>query len=88
MPYDECEEKTGRLGQFLHGEKTICTRNEKDQGIYKGDLGSPLVDEAGQLVGIASWFTGLKGKPDVYTAIAAYESWIQSLIQQHEALFG
>lgn len=88
MSYEECLVKTGRLSVFLHGERTICTRNEKGHGIHKGDLGSPLVSQAGYLVGIASWFTGDTEKPDVYTAVASYESWIQSFIQQYEALFG
>lgn len=82
MPYEECKAQTGRLNTFLHGEKTICVRNEKGKGIYIGDLGGPLVSK-GLLVGIASWFTGLNGKPDVYTAISPYKLWIQSLIHQH-----
>ena len=90
MPLAECEVETGRLSKYLHGEKTICTRNEEaEDGITKGDLGSALVSGSGRLVGIASWFTGgLGGKPHVYTAIASHESWIQSLIEEHEALFG
>lgn len=87
MPYDECKTKTAHLSKFLHGEQTICIRNEGDGGIYKGDIGSPLVSSAGQLVGIASWFSGDAGKPDIYTAIAPYKSWILSLVQEHESIF-
>lgn len=85
MSIKECYFKTGRLSAFLNGEKTICTRNDAGQGIYRGDLGSPLVSISGHLVGIASWFTGVDGMPDVYTSIFAYRSWILSMIKLHNA---
>lgn len=86
MPFDECKLKIGYLSVFLHDQKIICTRNNGDVGIYKGDLGSPLISRTGQLIGIATWFTGEYGKPSIYTAIASYEPWILSLTELHESI--
>lgn len=80
MAHGECTQKTGTFSRFLHGNKSICTHSTGDLGIFKGDLGSPLVSNEGYLIGIAAWFMAEEGKPDVYTAIVPYFDWIQSFI--------
>ncbi|KAB0790939.1 hypothetical protein PPYR_02739 [Photinus pyralis] len=55
----------------------ICTNQGRDKGACEGDSGGPLVYNGTQ-AGVVSWgIPCAKGYPDVFTAIAAYESWIK-----------
>ncbi|KAK5640429.1 hypothetical protein RI129_011240 [Pyrocoelia pectoralis] len=54
----------------------ICTFTKKGEGACKGDSGGPLVSFNKQ-VGVVSW--GLpcaKGKPDVFTRVYSFLSWV------------
>ncbi|XP_031638482.1 mite allergen Der p 3-like [Contarinia nasturtii] len=74
-----CRRHLGRVNGLLLNENHLCANVKEGQRINVGDIGSPLVTNDGQLVGIASWqhSTGYEiGYPDVYTRIFPYKSWI------------
>ncbi|KAG2463662.1 MCPT3 protease, partial [Polypterus senegalus] len=68
-------------------EKTICAGGYKTtKGFCQGDSGGPLICN-NKAMGIVS-FNSIRGceypnLPNVYTSVAAYRDWINSVLQQH-----
>ncbi|KAG4068105.1 hypothetical protein HA402_001530 [Bradysia odoriphaga] len=57
----------------------VCTTSPAGQGACKGDSGGPLINSADVQVGIVSWGVPCAvGRPDVFTSVPFYYSWIQS----------
>lgn len=62
-------------------ETVICTLNFLGHGGCEGDSGGPLI-VGGKLTGLASWGENCAlGKPDVYTKVSDYITWIKKHIQ-------
>ncbi|XP_017775838.1 PREDICTED: chymotrypsin-1-like [Nicrophorus vespilloides] len=58
----------------------ICTLTKEGEGACPGDSGGPLVHDDHQ-VGIVSWgIPCAKGKPDVFTRVYIYLSWVNGYI--------
>lgn len=56
----------------------ICTLTKTGEGVCNGDSGGPLVID-NVLAGIVSFGAPCaKGRPDVYTSVAAFKDWIES----------
>lgn len=67
--------------QFVVSEKVVCTLTTRGEGCCFGDSGGPLVAN-GRQIGIVSWSEPCaKGKPDVYTRVSSYATWIQQQIK-------
>lgn len=65
-------------------ESSVCTLTQKNEGLCMGDSGGPLVRETSdgyELVGLVSWgIPCARGKPDVFTRLSVFTSWIQNAI--------
>lgn len=75
-----CRRYLGHVNGMLLNEKQLCTGNRDDMGMCVGDVGSPLISQNREIVGIASWrgFACGKGYPDVYTRVYSHLNWIWS----------
>lgn len=74
---------SGELSERVD-DNTLCAySNEIGRGMCYGDSGGPLVAD-GQLIGLVSWCVpyGL-GRPDVFTRISTYASWMQEIIDDN-----
>lgn len=74
-----CRRHLGHAFGLLLNTKHLCTENELGQGMC-GDVGSPLITQNKEIVGIASWRSmacGM-GYPDVYTRVFTHLNWIWS----------
>lgn len=57
----------------------ICTYSHFLQGACGGDSGGPLtIGDGEEVVGVVSYGTAIcaMGRPDVYTRVSEFESWI------------
>lgn len=65
-------------------EGNVCTLMYTGKGVCTGDEGAPLTTANGsELIGLVSWTTKAQcanGEPDVYTRVAAYRAWIESIV--------
>ncbi|XP_015110083.1 chymotrypsin-2 [Diachasma alloeum] len=61
-------------------EGNICAIGRTGTAVCKGDSGGPLVHD-GELVGVVSWGVPCaQGLPDVFTSVAYYLPWIESVL--------
>lgn len=79
LPVEKCRSALGDTEDVDLGH--VCVQLERGKGMCHGDTGGPLIDEKGQLVGIANFGVpcGL-GRPDVYARVAFYNDWIRTII--------
>lgn len=82
MSSRECRQemlKTGKeISKFEINDSHICTKGSKSVGACMGDSGGPLV-YGGVLYGVVSWGIPCAiGKPDVYTRVQYFKSFIQN----------
>ncbi|XP_037037673.1 chymotrypsin-1-like [Bradysia coprophila] len=57
----------------------VCTNPPEGEGACFGDSGGPLITAEGVQAGIVSWGVPCaRGKPDAFSSVAFYYSWIQS----------
>lgn len=72
---------SGDLGNMIH-TNTVCTNNQKGNGICTGDMGGPLITRNGNvLVGLASWHTSCGDeRPDVYTRVFSHLKFIREVM--------
>lgn len=84
IPRETCQEMYSGINEVTNG--MVCA-GEGGKGACDGDSGGPLVckDAAGRqyLAGVVSWGTtpcALSGYPTVYSNIAAYRNWIESIV--------
>ncbi|KAK4319578.1 hypothetical protein Pmani_009518 [Petrolisthes manimaculis] len=91
VDHRSCESvlRSTRLGgQFNLHEGMICAGGEEGKDACEGDGGSPLVcqgfDGSVQLAGLVSWGLGCgqRGLPGVYTNVAHYTDWINSITRR------
>lgn len=81
---DDCIQKYGGNASEFIDESILCASSNfvtYGVGLCHGDSGNPLISN-GQLVGIALWdvpepLPCAIGKPDQYTRISSYISWIK-----------
>lgn len=60
----------------------LCAAGQAGAGACHGDLGGPLVDSQGRLVGIVNFGVPCaRGFPDVFARVSFYYDWIQSTIK-------
>lgn len=68
------------------GVGNVCTLMHPGKGVCTGDEGAPLMTANGsELIGLVSWTTKgqcANGEPDVYTRVAAYREWIESIVSE------
>ncbi|KOB69119.1 Uncharacterized protein OBRU01_17295, partial [Operophtera brumata] len=58
----------------------VCALTKEGAGACHGDSGGPLVRE-GRQIGIVSWgIPCARGKPDVYTKVESFMSWIEKTL--------
>ncbi|CAL7948237.1 unnamed protein product [Xylocopa violacea] len=70
-------QKECKLSQWRVQESHICTLTKVGEGACHGDSGGPLVANGVQ-IGIVSFGTPCaRGKPDVYTRVSSFVSWIK-----------
>lgn len=74
MPLSDCKSE-----MFMPvADTNLCTKPVRGEGLCDGDSGAPLVAENGLQIGIASWgIPCATGKPDIYTSIYAYRTWLE-----------
>lgn len=79
LPVEKCRSALGDTEDVDLGH--VCVQMDVGKGLCHGDAGGPLINEKGQLVGIANWGVpcGL-GRPDVYARVAFYNDWIRTII--------
>ncbi|KAM8720608.1 hypothetical protein ACLKA7_006619 [Drosophila subpalustris] len=61
-------------------DSVLCLSSAEKQGVCRGDDGAAVVDDAGVMIGLVSFFFGNCGTkyPDVSSRIAYYRDWIDS----------
>lgn len=61
-------------------DSVLCLTSAEKQGVCRGDDGAGVVDDAGTLVGLVSFFFGNCGtkSPDVSSRISYYREWIDA----------
>ena len=65
-------------------DTTFCAVDAK-QKTCRGDSGGPVIDEMGNIIGVVSWGKSRclgDGQPGVYTRVASYAQWIDSVISE------
>jgi secreted trypsin-like serine protease len=81
IPNDFCARLEGFDANKVH--PGVFCAVDPDRKTCRGDSGGPVVDALGNIVGIVSWgkkqCTG-DGQPGVYTRVAAYSEWIDTII--------
>ncbi|KAL5284035.1 hypothetical protein ACFFRR_006356 [Megaselia abdita] len=85
---NECRQellKAGKeIAKFEINESHICTKGSKGVGACMGDSGGPLVYD-GVLFGVVSWgIPCARGRPDVYTRVQYFKSFIQREIDYNK----
>lgn len=69
-----------RRRRHVHASTNLCTASPDRRGICLGDAGSPLINEDGVLIGIASWsYECARTYPDVYTNVFQQMRYIVSI---------
>ncbi len=64
------------------GDGVFCA-TDPSRKTCRGDSGGPAVDATGVVIGVVSWGSGRcmgDGQPGVYTRVAYYDDWIDSII--------
>ncbi|XP_046972819.1 chymotrypsin-1-like [Vanessa cardui] len=78
VSYEDCKEAHKSVNAVF--ESQICAMTKAGEGACHGDSGGPLVRE-GRQVGVVSWgIPCARGKPDVYTKVEAFMSWIEKTL--------
>lgn len=85
ISFDECKE----IYPMIPVAKTMfCARNEENRSVAPGDSGGPMIRKSdNKLVGIGALchINGTdKGIPQVFTNVAKYKHWIETIIQRSE----
>lgn len=59
-------------------DKHLCTSIQNGDGMCIGDIGSPLISENGEIIGIESWPSSQAEShyPDVHTRVYPHLKWI------------
>lgn len=82
----DCFQKYKKLGAALT-DKQLCAGGVFAQDACRGDSGGPLMkrrpDGVWEAVGVVSFGNGCgnDGWPGVYTNVASYKDWIQSMLR-------
>lgn len=82
IPNDFCARLEGYEDDKVF-DTTFCAVDRKSK-TCRGDSGGPVVDAAGNLIGIVSWGKNRcldDGQPGVYTRVASYADWIAGHIR-------
>jgi len=72
---EECDVYGGIMWEGM-----ICTSGAGGKGSCNGDSGGPLINSAGEEVGIVSYGSAAgceKGYPDAFTRVSYYKEWIE-----------
>lgn len=83
---NSCRRYLGRAtGKYLN-MKHLCTSVRDGEGMCIGDVGSPLISENGEIVGIESWRSSSceLGYPDVHTRVFPHLNWIWGHLLEQE----
>lgn len=78
ISYEECTDKIESKYMRFIKAPTICALAEKHAGTSKGDTGCPLFMND-KLIGIVRINSCGSAKPDVFTRLSPYTSWIESI---------
>ncbi len=81
LPNEFCARLEGYDAANIH-PNIFCAADPR-QKTCRGDSGGPVIDPLGNIVGIVSWGKNRcmdDGQPGVYTRVAAYGDWIDSLV--------
>lgn len=73
-----CRRHLGHVAGKYLSDKHLCTSVRNGEGICIADIGSPLISENGEIVGIESWSGSAckLGYPDVHTRVFPHLKWI------------
>ncbi|KAH9409327.1 hypothetical protein TYRP_010330 [Tyrophagus putrescentiae] len=74
LSYSQCR---ANLAGYPVFQSHVCTLKGVGQGACQGDSGGPLIS-GGQQIGVVSWgIPCARGRPDVFTSVASFRSWIK-----------